>query len=295
MQTPLSLLSLLLSMNLLAQNVGINTSAPRSRLHVIGTSWFQGDNTPLPASAGMGVAVGMGGETGYVYAFDYASFTPRNLSLQVAGGNVGIGSSVVTPGYKLDVTGPVRVGGDAAHFLANATGGTNSWARYYMRSSAQSWFIGTSQNFNFNQFYLVDESTNHTRLTIQPSGGPIYITGNLTQEAASLGVPKAMVYLNSNGTIGRCFSGVTGNSGGGCNGLTSVRVSAGNYQVNFPFDITYHYFAVTPQFGCCAGLVAASYNVFGTNTLNVGVMYIQSNLSSQNPVATDFPLMILVY
>ena len=84
--------------------VGIGTTTPQSKFNVVGTSWFQGDSTPLPAAAGKGVAIGFGGEVGYIYGFDYASFTPRNLLLQSPGGNVGIGNSSPTGG-KLHVTG----------------------------------------------------------------------------------------------------------------------------------------------------------------------------------------------
>jgi hypothetical protein len=275
-----------------AQNVGINIATPSSRLHVQGTAWFQGDNTPLPATAGKGLAIGMGGEVGYIFSFDYASFTPRDLALQGPGGNVGIGTANPLPGYRLDINGPTRVYGDAAHFLANATGGTNSWARLYMRSTAQSWFIGTSQNFNGNQLYLVDETSNQTRLAIQPAGGPIFVQGNTTQNVTGYGFPKAMIYLNSNGTIGRCYNGVNGASSGGC-GFTASRLNAGNYQVNFPFDITTRFFAVTGELPCCPGSLTVSYAVFGNTTLNIGVLYKVPNVI--NPEATDRPVMIIVY
>jgi len=84
-------------------NVGIGTTTPQSRLHVVGSSWFQGDNTPLPASAGKGIVVGFGGEQGYIQAFDYAAFTGKNLLLNNSGGNVGIGTA--TPLALLHVNG----------------------------------------------------------------------------------------------------------------------------------------------------------------------------------------------
>jgi hypothetical protein len=50
---------------------GVGTSAPQAPLNVVGTSWFQGDSTPLSASAGQGVAVGFSGSQGYIFGFDY--------------------------------------------------------------------------------------------------------------------------------------------------------------------------------------------------------------------------------
>jgi hypothetical protein len=83
--------------------VGIGTLSPQSRLHVQGTSWFQGDTTPLPASAGQGVAVGYlsGFAAGYILPYDYAANAPKNLLLNSLGGNVGIGT--FTPIDRLSV------------------------------------------------------------------------------------------------------------------------------------------------------------------------------------------------
>lgn len=84
-----------------SQNVGVNIATPRSRFHVNGTSWFQGDNTPLPSSAGKGLAIGFTGEQGYIFGWDYASFTPRNIFMQHGGGNLGVGTTA--PAAKLHV------------------------------------------------------------------------------------------------------------------------------------------------------------------------------------------------
>lgn len=78
---------------IVGSSLGVGTATPRSRFHVVGTSWFQGDTTPLPATAGSGIGVGFTGSTGYLFAFDYGTFTPRNLMLNHTGGNVGIGTT----------------------------------------------------------------------------------------------------------------------------------------------------------------------------------------------------------
>jgi hypothetical protein len=87
-------------------NVGIGTTSPVARLHVVGSSWFQGDTTPLPASAGKGVIIGFSGEQGYISGFDYGTFTPKNLLLNLGGGNVGIGTT--TPNSRLTVAGLIE-------------------------------------------------------------------------------------------------------------------------------------------------------------------------------------------
>lgn len=84
-------------------NVGIGTTSPASRFHVVGSSWFQGDNTPLPGTAGKGIVIGSSGDLGYISSFDYSTFTPQTLLLNNGGGKVGIGTN--TPKATLDVTG----------------------------------------------------------------------------------------------------------------------------------------------------------------------------------------------
>ena len=88
-------------------NVGIGTNTPQSKLHVIGSSWFQGDNTPLPPTAGKGIVIGFAGEQGYISSFDYVSNEGKNLLLNNSGGNVGIGTS--TPTAPLHVNGGALV------------------------------------------------------------------------------------------------------------------------------------------------------------------------------------------
>lgn len=88
----------------LAGNVGIGAT-PGARLHVSGgTSWFQGDSTPLSATAGKGIGIGFSGEQGYVFAFDYGAFVPKNLVLNSPGGRVAIGSTDPSGG-RLHVDG----------------------------------------------------------------------------------------------------------------------------------------------------------------------------------------------
>jgi hypothetical protein len=87
-------------------NVGIGTSTPQAKFNVVGSSWFQGDTTPLPNTAGKGIIIGFSGEQGYISAFDYTAFTPKNLLLNLGGGNVGIGTT--TPASRLTVAGLIE-------------------------------------------------------------------------------------------------------------------------------------------------------------------------------------------
>ena len=108
--------------------LGIGVLAPQAPLNVVGTSWFQGDTTPLPAAAGKGIAVGFAGEQGYIQAFDYGAFTGKNLLLNNSGGNVGIGTT--SPVSKLAVqTGTGNYGmthTDGTITLGSYIGGASS-------------------------------------------------------------------------------------------------------------------------------------------------------------------------
>ena len=351
-------------------NVGVGTTTPQTRFHVNGTSWFQGDNTPLPAAAGKGVAIGQSGDNGYLFSFDYSTFTPKNLLLNSPGGNVGIGTA--SPSFTVDIKTPTFGGGTrtisdgAANFIVQTTGGTNSWARYYLRSQNRSWFIGTSQNFNGDQLYINDETSGQTRmvintvgnigigtanplvklhingagvvessvqsinerailslnstiggqnrvwtlengvfgtpglfaiydrtagqarLSIQPAG-PVNVQGNSTQDLGSNGLPKAMIYLNGDGTIIRCYNGVNGSTSGGC-GFTSFGTS-GVYIVDFGFDISNRFYSVAAN---ASGIAAAFVN-FTQAFAGTSLSKLRIEVTNKDGVASDRPVMIIVY
>jgi hypothetical protein len=87
-------------------------------------------------------------------------------------GNIGIG--LTTPANKLDVNGGIRaVFNSSTGMVAETTGGTNAWARFHMNTLSQRWAIGTSQNFNGNQFYLLDDTFGQVRMSIQPNAGEV--------------------------------------------------------------------------------------------------------------------------
>ena len=197
-----------------AQYIGIGTTTPGSGLELRGSGLGSQQRITDPLSGNSLVLQGGEGENLKVTGFNYGTGIAQNLFISVDGANtilnpnggrVGIGTTTPLAGYLLDIAGPVRSIGNSTHFVAQTNGGTNSWARFYMRSTNQSWLMGTSQNFNGNQLYIADETNGQTRLSIQPAGGPIALTGNMTQATPGFGLPKAMVYVNSNGTIGRCY------------------------------------------------------------------------------------------
>jgi hypothetical protein len=106
-------------------NIGIGTSTPAAKLQVAGSGWFGPDSGALDAAAGAGVRVFQDGANGALYSWDYQANAPRNLVLQQAGGNVGIGK--LSPNDKFNVDGSARmadlnVDGSARIAALNVTG-----------------------------------------------------------------------------------------------------------------------------------------------------------------------------
>jgi len=254
------------------------------------------------------------------------------------GTQLGVGRNV-TPGIRIDSQGTIRaVDNISTGIIAETTGGTNSWAKFYMISPSRRWSIGTSQNFNGDQFYLNDETAGQTRMAIATNGnvgfgttapntrltlnggvswtgaawtasmnmqnlsalgweanasgqrfgigqtnGGLYffrtnsafgnvaspatydmvisdagnvgigtptpvaklsLAGNAIQNRDSGGFAKAMIYIDANGTIIRCYNGVTGSSSGNC-GFSVNNSQFGVYFIDFGFQVSDRFFYLT--------------------------------------------------
>jgi hypothetical protein len=286
--------------------VGIGTKTPGAGLELSGFDLGSQQRITDRASGNSLVFQAGTGFNTKISAYNYATNTARTLYVSPDGGNtiinptaggVGIGRLAISPGYLLDVGGPVKsVDALSTHFVAQTTGGTNSWARYYMRSNAQSWFMGTSQDFNGNQLYIADETYNQTRLSIQPNGGPINVQGNFTQNLGGYGLPKAMVYINGDGTIIRCYNALTNSSSGGC-GFAVTKTSQGNYSVNLGFDLSTRFISVSLQNAGTGRPVTISYEPGPANVVDV-LVYLSDEgdgATFENTVGTDRPFMLFVF
>jgi hypothetical protein len=109
------------------------------------------------------------------------------------------------------------------------------------------------------------------------TGVAIRADGNAVQELGFGGFAKAMVVLN-NGTIARCYNGVTGSSSGGC-GFSSSRASTGKYTINFGFDISNRFYSANGIPGGSNVWLAFISGISGT-TLSVALQ--ANDLSSQD-------------
>jgi hypothetical protein len=117
-----------------------------------------------------------------------------------------------------------------------------------------------------------------TRLNVQNTGslmttGSLQITGNATQSSTSSGLIKAMLTVNSNGTIERCYNGVTNSSTGNC-GFAITMPLSGVFRIDFGFPVAERFVSVTAQYcsGCFNGAtnnIGANYRIFSSTSYEV--------------------------
>ncbi|MES2646678.1 MAG: hypothetical protein V4717_07390 [Bacteroidota bacterium] len=214
------------------QFTGIGTIQPKSRMHVNGTAWFQGDNTPLAANAGAGIGIGFGpgGSGGYIFAWDYTSFTSRNLWLNHTGGSVMVGS-VGTPLAKFEVQGN---GMRAIYANTNTSEGLNA------NSSGGHGVIATSTAF----IGLYAVSTAPANAGVLAEGRYIGVQGTATGSDVNRQAVRGQLDGNVPGGTAGTFVGNTAVFG-------TLSKTAGAFLIDHPTEpatkFLYHSFVESPD------------------------------------------------
>jgi hypothetical protein len=216
-----------------AQNVGIGTNVPQSKLNINGTAWFQGDNTPLPPAAGSGIGLGFtpGATGGYIFGFNYSTFTPRNLWLQSPGGSVLVGSTAAALA-RLDVTGN---GMRAIRAITNSEEAFNGF------SSGGHAIIGISSS-NLG-VYAVSQAAGGAGLLAE--GNYIGLQGNNKGSDAN----RQAVRGENNSNAAGGFAGIF--VGGTTWVVGTLQKNAGAFVIDHPLDpenkYLYHSFVESPD------------------------------------------------
>ena len=127
-----------------------------------------------------------------------------------------------------------------------------------------------------------------------PGGGyAIYANGNAGQARDKGGFAKAMIYLDRNGTIVRCYNGITGSSTGNC-GFTSSHHGLGQYDIDFGFQIIDRFIVATSLYD--SGSTAATIKFFPTvSTGEILIHYIDDHANSNVGALTDAPFYVIVF
>lgn len=123
------------------------------------------------------------------------------------------------------------------------------------------------------------------------TGTAVHAQGNATQTRDRGGFAKAMLFIAGDGSIVRCYNGLTGSDTGGC-GFAVTKLDR-EYRINFGFPVNDRFVLVTPgRSGNARTGVNVSYNRFGENQIGVLIF------PADDPFGTDSfsaELTVIVY
>jgi hypothetical protein len=120
-------------------------------------------------------------------------------------------------------------------------------------------------------------------------GFAIFSDGNAGQPLNSGGLVKAMVFVQADGTIARCYNGITGSSTGNC-GFSVDRSSPGDYLIVLPFNANDRFFSLTSS-GAIPGIGARLSSPFGSG-IWVSTFWTWEKYAIPAAVPSDFYLII---
>ncbi len=234
-------------------NVGIGTTAPTSKLYVLNSAV---GTSAVFAQSGSGRGV-WGKSTSSIGVFG------ESTSLE---GVFGVSSSAA--GVRGASTSNSGVYGESPVSSLTAAGvygkGTGSGS------------IGVIGEANVNNavgvFGVSSSATGFGVYARNLSGGRAIIAeGDAAQSRDKGGFVKAMLFVLRDGTIARCYNGMTGASTGNCGFSVNHQID-GFYDVNFGFQISDRFLSITPILGLhriILNIWSFSGNVVTVNTQNI--------------------------
>ncbi|MBL8880632.1 MAG: hypothetical protein JNG88_16085, partial [Phycisphaerales bacterium] len=168
-----------------AGNVGIGTNSPATRLHVNGQSlWLtNGNGNGLSPSVGPGLRIYDDGTRSHIFSYNYASNSPRDLSLQTLGGKVGVGTSNPLSGLHVirnwdGQDGALRLGGDRPSIRMDAgpVGGNESWLMHVGSDGPGAFQLFRRESGSWLNYFNIQPSGNVGIGTFAP-GAKLHVAG----------------------------------------------------------------------------------------------------------------------
>jgi hypothetical protein len=295
-------------------NIGIGTSDPQSKLEALSFVSNTYGITHTDAQFGVTLGTFTSGPPTPTTGGWFGTRSNHPLSLFVNGcciprltvatsGNVGIGTT--NPFTRLEVVQPAATqlrfgasGADNGGYLISTLpsqailaggarwNGTNWIARDNVASLTATQF-GHIEFYTDSGFNVGDTFNPTLRMKIDENG-------NVIQNRDRGGLVKAMVYVAADGSILRCYNGVSGSSSGNC-GFSVTHFANGGYGINFGFQVDDRFVSVTPRY----------FNNFGVLVIPIAAFFFNSSTSTSVDVRTsvdinlesteDAPFMIFVY
>jgi hypothetical protein len=141
-------------------------------------------------------------------------------------------------------------------------------------------------------------ASNYARLNFANPGSlqvtnEINAGGNVRQPVNSNGLVKAMLFVDANGSIIRCYNGITNTSEGNCGFTISYFPSIAEYDVHLGFPLIDRYIAVTPLLTTGVNIVA-SFAIDNVSQTKVNVYTRITDVTWIDSFAAN-PFMLIVY
>lgn len=264
-------------------SVGIGTEAPGTKLTVYSSSYGieHSDGTVRLATYLNSVAGWLGTLSNHKLNF-FVNDGGASMTIDTTGNvGIGIGLGANAPATKLDVRGHLTLDPGASPVIYTGTSGVEE-NRYLQLINSPAFSSASGLKVGgllvADSFGYADPGKND--LVVK---GRVRVGGDVSQARDKGGWVKAMIYVNADGSIARCYNGMTGDSTGNC-GFTVIHEFTGEYNVLFGFQTTDRFASMTAH-----GYNGTFYYGPNVNGLLVYTYY------TDGDGAVDCPFTLIVY